>query len=77
MSDPDDELLMRAASPLPYVTITQGLRGHFAVLMYWNDEPGAGFWEPWQSGIGSYRDAEGAAKEAQEWADAEGLEYLR
>jgi hypothetical protein len=37
----------------PRVTIAKGLRGYFAVLLHWNLEHG-GFWEPEQSGVGSY-----------------------
>lgn len=57
-----------------YVTITRGMRGWFAVMMWWNDiEPDLrGFWEPWQSGIGSYETPEGANKEAE----AEGCRYV-
>jgi hypothetical protein len=80
MSELPDEDFMNGlvSSTRPYVTVTQGLRGHFAVLMYWNDEDahgtGPGFWDVFQSGIGSYNDRAGAAREAREWADAEGLE---
>ena len=71
MSEPD-ELFMTLPPARPFVTVTHGLRGHFAVLMYY-DEAG-GYWEPWQSGIGSYKDRDGAAREAREWAEAEELE---
>jgi hypothetical protein len=62
--------------PKRHVTITQGLRGYFAVLVCWNPEHG-GFWEPWQSGIGSYATAEEAEEEARDWAEAEGVEFRR
>lgn len=55
-----------------YVTTTRGMRGWFAVLIWWNP---AGFWEPYQSGIGSYETSEGAAEEGREWALAEELEF--
>jgi hypothetical protein len=83
----DDDLIRDPviSKPAPYVTITSGMRGYFAVLMWWNDEgddgvklpAGQGFWEPWQSGIGSYRNEAGAILEARQWAQAEGLEYRR
>lgn len=56
-----------------YVTVTHGMRGFFAVLMWWNPDPG--FWEPWQSGIGSYKSGKEAAAEGRIWAEAEGLEF--
>lgn len=61
-----------AATTERFVTVTYGLRGYFAVLMWWNPD---GFWEPWQSGIGSYVTAEDAAKEGREWAEAEGVKF--
>jgi len=57
-----------------YVTITQGMRGYFAVLLSWNIEHG-GFYEPWSSGIGSYETKEAAIPEAKDWAESEGIEY--
>jgi hypothetical protein len=66
---------MTAAAPdpkLPFVTVTHGMRGYFAVLMWWNanDE----FWEPWSSGFGSYNTYEEAIPEARAWAEAEDVE---
>lgn len=59
-----------------YVTITKGMRGYFAVLMWWNEKDG-GFWEPYQSGIGSYETVDAAEPEAETWANLEGVEYRR
>ena len=56
----------------PYITTTKGMRGWFAVLVHWDSE---GFWEPWQTGIGSYKTQSEAEKEAREWATAEELEF--
>lgn len=53
----------------PYVTVTKGMRGYFAVLVDDNDQ------EPIMSGVGSYADEAGAIDEAQTWARAEELEY--
>lgn len=64
------------SSPAPYITIASGMRGYFAVLMFWDDED-SGFWDVWQTGIGSYKTAEGAEGEARDWAQAEGLEFRR
>lgn len=58
----------------PYVTSTKGMRGWFAVLMWWCPEEG-GFWEPWQTGIGSYTTQEEAEVEARQWAEAEEVAF--
>jgi hypothetical protein len=50
-----------------HVTVTQGLRGWFAVLV---DDRG-----PVQSGIGSYATAQQAEREAADWARSEGLPF--
>jgi hypothetical protein len=57
----------------PYITITKGMRGWFAVMIWWNPE---GFEEPYQTGIGSYKWPEQAEPEARDWADAEGIEFV-
>lgn len=56
----------------PFITTTQGISGHFAVMFWWNPE---GFWEPYQTGFGRYETQEQAANEAKNWAEAEELEY--
>jgi hypothetical protein len=58
----------------PYITVTEGMSGHFAVMLSWNPDMG-GFWEPYQTGIGRYREREEAAAEAREWAEADGLKF--
>lgn len=45
---------------------TQGLRGYFAVM--WDAKTG----EPIQTGFGSYKSSKEAARDAAEWAEAEG-----
>jgi hypothetical protein len=57
-----------------FVTITHGIRGYFAVLLVWNPEFD-GFYEPENSGIGSYATAAEAEPEALEWAQAEGVAF--
>lgn len=57
-----------------FVTVTQGMRGWFAVLVWWNTEHG-GFWEPLNTGVGSYATPEEAEPEAKGWAEAEGLRF--
>lgn len=58
----------------PYITITKGMSGWFAVKMWWNPEMG-GFWEPDSTGYGRYEFKQSAIQEAKEWAVNEGLEY--
>lgn len=59
----------RLVKALGFISITSGMRGHFAVHMRASED----FCEPQQTGIGSYRDAKAALPEAQEWAEAEDL----
>ena len=66
---------MSFETPKPYVTITRGLRGYFAVLMSW--DAAWNCYMPWQSGIGSYDSIDAAEPEAQDWAAGEGIEYKR
>lgn len=58
----------------PYVTVTYGGAGYFAVLLCWNEDHG-GFWEPWETGFVRSPFKDVAAREAKEWAAAENLEY--
>jgi hypothetical protein len=61
-----------------FITVTQGMSGYFAVLMWWNDKdfPGEGFWEPYNTGIGRYATKEEAQEEAKFWAEDEELRYI-
>ncbi len=69
--------MTKATKPAPYITTTSGLRGFFAVMMHWNNDDGgvSGFWEPYQTGIGSYKTSAEAAVEGRDWAMAEELEF--
>lgn len=58
----------------PYITVTEGMSGFFAVMLWWNPDMD-GFWEPWQAGVGRYAKKEDAEMEAREWAEAEELEF--
>jgi hypothetical protein len=60
-------------SKTPYITITNGLRGYFAVLITLSDD---GFEEPGQTGIGSYNTPQEAIPEAKSWANDEGIEFI-
>lgn len=64
----------KSADRANHVTITKGLRGYFVVLVWWCPDHG-GFWEPLQSGVGSYETAKEAEPEARAWASDEGVEY--
>lgn len=66
------ELLAPPEDHRPFTTVSFGMRGYFAVLMCWDED---GFWDVWQSGIGSFKSHEGAAREARDWAAAEELEF--
>ncbi len=62
--------------PPYYVTITAGIRGHFAVLLALTEDEYGEFYEPLNSGIGSYASAAKAIPEALEWASAEGVPFI-
>lgn len=66
---------MSTESKANYITVTQGMFGYFAVMLWWNPDMG-GFWEPWSTGFGRYADKAQAISEAKDWAAAEELEYL-
>jgi len=57
-----------------FVTVTSGMRGWFAVQMWWNNQDG-NFWEPWSTRPTSYTTPEEAEVEAEEWAEAEGIRF--
>ena len=46
----------------PYITVTQGMSGYFAVMVWWNPE---GFEEPYQTGVGRYKTEKEAKIEAK------------
>jgi hypothetical protein len=74
-------LLKSSARPAPtassdhpaYVSVTHGMRGHFAVLMTWNTE--GAFYEPWQSSPSAFESPERAVDDGKSWAKAEGIEF--
>lgn len=57
-----------------FITTTFGMRGYFAVMMWWNPELG-GFYEPYTTSDASFKTQQGAVEDAKFWARAEGLEY--
>lgn len=56
----------------PHVTVTSGMSGYFAVLIWWNPE---GFAEPYNTGIGRYKNIGSAIAEAKDWAKSEEIPY--
>lgn len=65
----------RAEKRAPYITVTHGMSGYFAVMLWWNTDMG-GFYEPWDTGIGRYPTEAEAEAEAEQWADEEELLYV-
>ena len=65
---------MTTETKAPYITVTHGMSGYFAVLLTWNPDLG-GFYEPEQTGMGRYRSADVAAEEGRDWAAVEGIEF--
>lgn len=63
------------ATHAKHVTVTRGMSGYFAVIIWWNPEMG-GFWEPWDTGVGRHEHEDDARVEAIALADCEGLPYL-
>jgi len=58
----------------PFVTVSEGMRGWFAVVMWWNPDLG-GFWEPWQTSPESFDEKQDAVESARNWAVADGLAF--
>lgn len=58
----------------PFITVTSGIAGYFAVMIWRNPELG-GFDEPWDTGIGRYKKRERAVIEAQSWVKEGGIPY--
>lgn len=62
--------------PGAYVTVTYGIRGYFAVLVELvSDEPWGEFYEPVNTGLGSYPTQAEAIPEALEWAASEEVPF--
>lgn len=61
-------------TPEPYITVSRGGSGYFAVHLWWNPEMD-GFYEPWETGLGRYADPVDAEREAIAWARDEGIRY--
>jgi len=60
-----------------WVTTTQGMSGHFAVLMWLNPGEDFGpFAEPYDTGIGRFATKDEAIEEAELMADQMGFKYI-
>jgi hypothetical protein len=58
----------------PNIQISNGMAGWFAVMIDWNPEHG-GFPEPECTGQGRYALQKDAIREAEDWAENEGLPF--
>ena len=56
-----------------FISTTEGMSGHFAVMWHFNTE--GNFWEFFDTGFGRYATREEAIIEAKDWAELEELEY--
>lgn len=57
----------------PYITVTSGMSGWFAILVSW--DPECGEMLPDTTGMGRYRSRREAIAEGQTWAAAEELKF--
>jgi len=57
----------------PYVSITNGMRGWFAVLLIWVDDMGCH--TPWNTGVLSFETADFAIRDAKIWAESEAIVF--
>ena len=63
-----------------FATVYKPVRGWTAIIYAYNTtedwlEDGQGFWEPWQTGICSFKTRKEAIKDAKAWAEAEEIPY--
>lgn len=58
----------------PYISVTSGMSGYFAVMIWWNPEMG-GFEEPWDTGILRTRRSDMVVQEAKQWAKEEDIDF--
>jgi hypothetical protein len=59
----------------PFITITHGCSGFFAVLMSWDEDDQCYY--PWTTGIGRYSSSEETEHEAKMWAEDEGISFIK
>ena len=60
-----------------YITVTRGMSGFFAVMVWWNNEHPdlGGFWEPYETDVDRYKTYDEAKSVALVWAESEELEF--
>lgn len=65
-------------TPKKFWTVTEGMSGHFAVLIHVNEQdiPGVPFYEPYDTGLGRYDNREDAVTEAKINAEVDNLPFL-
>lgn len=67
------------AEHAPYITVTSGMSGYFAVCVHWSllddNDPESGFWEPFDTYPERRGNFQQAVDDAKKWAESEGLEY--
>ena len=56
----------------PYITVTSGMAGFFAVMVWWNPD---GFEEPYDTGLVRSPKQADAIAEAANWAALDGVTY--
>jgi hypothetical protein len=56
----------------PFITVTSGLSGFFAVCFWWNPE---GFWEPWDTHPARRATVADAEADAKAWSIEDNIEY--
>lgn len=59
----------------PYITITSGISGYFAICVAWYDDENGGMWDIALTGIGRYKEKVDAEREGKEWAEADELQF--
>lgn len=72
--DLEKKLDIHGQKHAPYITVTQGMSGFFAVKLWFNPEMD-GFWEPWDTGELRCKTEGEAEVEAKIWAKADGVEF--
>lgn len=59
----------------PYISISHGMSGYFAVMIWWNPDLG-GFEEPYDTGIGRFSTSLKAIQEGQSWAKEQDIDFV-
>lgn len=65
---------MHVVSHPPYISISKGMSGWFAICLAWYEDIQS--YDVQQSGIGRYDNREDAVAEAEDWAMSEGIKCI-